>query len=148
MKFANPAPLGLYGFATTTWLLSMLNAGWFPIVKDLPLMMATAFAFGGVAQFVAGVLEYPRGNTFGFVAFTSCLIPQLQDLILNEIRVPQGRILPQLFLFDIQDEQLDGVQSLLKAKPENKSTVIRLWQAVNEQSFFPFQHVDLLKSKL
>ena len=45
MKFANPAPLGLFGFATTTWLLSMLNAGWFPIVKDLPLMMATAFAF-------------------------------------------------------------------------------------------------------
>jgi putative ABC transport system permease protein len=52
----------------------------------------------------------------GFVAFTSCLIPQLQDLILNEIRVPQGRVLPQLFLFDIQDEQLDGVQSLLKSK--------------------------------
>ena len=71
MKFANPAPLGLFGFATTTWLLSMLNAGWFPIVKDLPLMMATAFAFGGVAQFIAGLLEYPRGNTFGFVAFTS-----------------------------------------------------------------------------
>ena len=71
MKFANPAPLGLFGLATTTWLLSMLNAGWFPIVKDLPLMMATAFAFGGVAQFIAGLLEYPRGNTFGFVAFTS-----------------------------------------------------------------------------
>ena len=71
MKFANPAPLGLFGFATTTWLLSMLNAGWFPIVKDLPLMMATAFAFGGVAQFIAGLLEYPRGNTFGFVAFCS-----------------------------------------------------------------------------
>lgn len=71
MKLANPAPLGLFGFATTTWLLSMLNAGWFPIVKELPLMMATAFAFGGVAQFIAGLLEYPRGNTFGFVAFTS-----------------------------------------------------------------------------
>jgi succinate-acetate transporter protein len=71
MKFANPAPLGLFGFATTTWLLSMLNAGWFPLVASLPLMMATAFAFGGVAQFIAGLLEYPRGNTFGFVAFTS-----------------------------------------------------------------------------
>jgi len=71
MKFANPAPLGLFGFATTTFLLSMLNAGWFPIVKDLPLMMATAFVFGGAAQFIAGLLEYPRGNTFGFVAFTS-----------------------------------------------------------------------------
>jgi succinate-acetate transporter protein len=71
MKFANPAPLGLFGFATTTWLLSMLNAGWFPLVQSLPLMMATAFVFGGAAQFIAGLLEYPRGNTFGFVAFTS-----------------------------------------------------------------------------
>jgi hypothetical protein len=71
MKFANPAPLGLFGFAVSTWLLSMLNAGWFPLVQNLPLMMATAFAFGGVAQFIAGLLEYPRGNTFGFVVFTS-----------------------------------------------------------------------------
>jgi succinate-acetate transporter protein len=71
MKFANPAPLGLFGFATCTWLLSMLNAGWFPLVPSLPLMMAMAFAFGGVAQFMAGLLEYPRGNTFGFVAFCS-----------------------------------------------------------------------------
>ena len=71
MKFANPAPLGLFGFAMSTWLLSMLNAGWFPLVQSLPLMMAMAFAFGGVAQFLAGLLEYPRGNTFGFVAFCS-----------------------------------------------------------------------------
>lgn len=71
MKYANPAPLGLFGFATCTWLLSMLNANWFPLVQSLPLMMAMAFAFGGVAQFIAGLLEYPRGNTFGFVAFCS-----------------------------------------------------------------------------
>ncbi len=71
MKFANPAPLGLFGFAMTTWLLSMLNVGWFPLVACLPLMMASGFVFGGAAQFVAGLLEYPRGNTFGFVAFCS-----------------------------------------------------------------------------
>jgi putative ABC transport system permease protein len=52
----------------------------------------------------------------GFVAFTSCLIPQLQDLILGEIRVPQGRVLPQLFLFDIQDEQVEGLRDLLASK--------------------------------
>ena len=70
MKFANPAPLGLFGFAVTTWMLSMFNAKWFgPDV--LPLMMSTAFVFGGTAQFFAGLLEYPRGNTFGFVAFCS-----------------------------------------------------------------------------
>jgi succinate-acetate transporter protein len=70
MKFANPAPLGLFGFAVTTMMLSMFNVKWFGL-DTFPLMMSTAFAFGGVAQFVAGLLEYPRGNTFGFVAFCS-----------------------------------------------------------------------------
>ncbi|MBB5465621.1 succinate-acetate transporter protein [Paraburkholderia sp. Clong3] len=69
-KLANPAPLGLAGFAFTTWMLSMVNAGWFD--KDaLGLVLALAFAFGGTAQMIAGVLEFPRGNTLGTVAFLS-----------------------------------------------------------------------------
>jgi uncharacterized protein len=68
MKFANPAPLGLSGFALTTWLLSMINIGWFD-ASAMPMVLASAFAFGGTAQFCAGLLEFPRGNTFGFVAF-------------------------------------------------------------------------------
>jgi succinate-acetate transporter protein len=68
MKLANPAPLGLFGFATTTWLLSLVNAGFLP-ATSVSLVLAMAFAFGGTAQFVAGVLEYGKGNTFGFVAF-------------------------------------------------------------------------------
>lgn len=70
MKLANPAPLGLSGFALTTWMLSMVNAGWFA-GTSVPLVLATAFAFGGTAQFFAGLMEMPRGNTFGFVAFCS-----------------------------------------------------------------------------
>ncbi|HUH70035.1 MAG TPA: acetate uptake transporter [Mycobacterium sp.] len=69
-KLANPAPLGLTGFALTTWMLSMVNAGWFT-GDGVPLVLATAFAFGGTAQFAAGLMEMPRGNTFGFVAFCS-----------------------------------------------------------------------------
>jgi len=68
MKLANPAPLGLCGFALTTWMLSMVNAGWFT-GTGVPLVLASAFAFGGAAQFAAGLMEMPRGNTFGFVAF-------------------------------------------------------------------------------
>ena len=68
MKLANPAPLGLTGFALTTWMLSMVNAGWFTGAA-VPLVLASAFAFGGTAQFTAGLMEMPRGNTFGFVAF-------------------------------------------------------------------------------
>jgi len=68
MKLANPAPLGLSGFALTTWLLSMINAGWFAD-SALPIVLASAFAFGGSVQLLAGLMEMPRGNTFGFVAF-------------------------------------------------------------------------------
>lgn len=68
MKLANPAPLGLLGFATTTWLLSLVNAGFLP-ATSVPMVLALAFAFGGTAQFIAGVLEYGKGNSFGFVAF-------------------------------------------------------------------------------
>jgi len=67
-KLANPAPLGLAGFALTTWMLSMVNAGWYS-AASVPMVLALAFAFGGAAQFAAGLLELPRGNTFGFVAF-------------------------------------------------------------------------------
>lgn len=69
-KLANPAPLGLFGFATTTWCLSLINAGLMP-EAGMGAVLVLAFAYGGSAQFVAGVLEYPKGNTFGFVAFCS-----------------------------------------------------------------------------
>jgi succinate-acetate transporter protein len=69
-RFANPAPLGLIGFAATTWLLSLLNAGIFP-GTGLALVLGMALAFGGCAQILAGLLSYIRGNTFATVAFIS-----------------------------------------------------------------------------
>src|SRR5580698_2161067 len=68
--FANPAPLGLAGFALTTWLLSMINAGWFS-GESMGLVLACALAYGGTAQAIAGMMELPRGNTFGATAFLS-----------------------------------------------------------------------------
>ena len=46
----------------------MVNAGWYD-GASVPMVLASAFAFGGTAQFFAGLMEMPRGNTFGFVAF-------------------------------------------------------------------------------
>jgi hypothetical protein len=70
---ANPAPLGLAGFGLTTVVLSSINAGLLP--GDTPNLIAVvvplAFAYGGVGQIIAGVLEYKNNNTFGTVAFTS-----------------------------------------------------------------------------
>jgi succinate-acetate transporter protein len=69
-QFSNPAPLGLAGFALTTWLLSLINTGWFT-GDSMSLVVAVAIAYGGTAQMIAGVMELPRGNTFGATAFLS-----------------------------------------------------------------------------
>jgi succinate-acetate transporter protein len=67
---ANPAPLGLAAFALTTFVLSMFNAG---LVSDKgePVVLGLALAYGGLAQFCAGLWEFRTGNTFGATAFTS-----------------------------------------------------------------------------
>jgi succinate-acetate transporter protein len=67
---ANPAPLGLAAFGLTTVVLSAINAGWLP-PEAVPAVVPLAFAFGGLAQLVAGILEFNAGNTFGMVAFIS-----------------------------------------------------------------------------
>jgi succinate-acetate transporter protein len=67
---ADPAPLGLAGFALTTFILSAVNAGWIPKPGE-PVVLGLAFAYGGLAQFCAGMWEFKRNNTFGATAFTS-----------------------------------------------------------------------------
>jgi len=70
IKVANPGPLGLFGFGLTTCLLSSINAGLIP-PESIAAVVPLAFAYGGLAQFVAGIMEFRLGNTFGGVAFTS-----------------------------------------------------------------------------
>jgi succinate-acetate transporter protein len=67
---ANPAPLGLAGFGLTTFVLSLINAN---IVSptDTPAVLGMAFAYGGLAQLLAGMWEFRAGNTFGAAAFSS-----------------------------------------------------------------------------
>ncbi len=67
-KLANPGPLGLMGFGMTTILLNIHNAGFFPITTAI---VAMGIFYGGIAQVIAGILEFKKGNTFGVTAFTS-----------------------------------------------------------------------------
>jgi hypothetical protein len=67
-KLANPAPLGLAGFGMTTILLNIHNAGFFPVGS---MILAMGLCYGGVAQIIAGILEFKKGNTFGLTAFVS-----------------------------------------------------------------------------
>jgi uncharacterized protein len=62
---ADPAPLGLAGFALTTFLLSGTNATFIP---DL-IWVGFAIFYGGLAQFCAGMWEFRNRNVFGATAF-------------------------------------------------------------------------------
>ena len=67
-KTGNPAPLGLMGFGMTTILLNLHNAGF--IALDTMILSMGIF-YGGLAQVIAGAMEWKKGNTFAATAFTS-----------------------------------------------------------------------------
>ena len=67
---ADPAPLGLAGFAVTLLVFSMFNAGLVDRT-GLPVVLGLALAYGGIAQLLAGMWEFRRGNTFGAAVFGS-----------------------------------------------------------------------------
>ncbi len=65
---ANPAPLGLLGFGMTTVLLNLHNAGFFDLNS---MILAMGICYGGLAQVIAGSMEWKKGNTFAATAFLS-----------------------------------------------------------------------------
>lgn len=67
---ADPGPLGLAAFALTTFLLSLSNAGIMPAAAE-PVVFGVALTYGGVAQLLAGMWEFRKGNVFGATVFTS-----------------------------------------------------------------------------
>ena len=64
----NPAPLGLLGFGMTTVLLNLHNAGFYELNS---MILAMGICYGGVAQIIAGIMEWRKGNTFATTAFIS-----------------------------------------------------------------------------
>jgi succinate-acetate transporter protein len=96
---ADPAALGLAGFALTTFLLSAFNAGWAP---DL-IWVGCAFFYGGLAQFMAGMWEFRNRNTFGATAFGSygAFWMSLAFFIVLDLvgKVPEGDVLKDLGWF-------------------------------------------------
>jgi succinate-acetate transporter protein len=64
----NPAPLGLLGFGMTTVLLNFHNAGFFELNA---MILAMGICYGGIAQVIAGMMEWRKGNTFATTAFIS-----------------------------------------------------------------------------
>ena len=67
---ADPAPLGLAAFAGTTFFLSVVNTSMLGASVQT-LVLGLALFYGGLAQLLAGMWEFVKGNTFGALAFTS-----------------------------------------------------------------------------
>ena len=65
---ANPAPLGLLGFGMTTVLLNLHNAGFYELNA---MILAMGICYGGIAQVIAGIMEWKKNNTFAATAFIS-----------------------------------------------------------------------------
>jgi succinate-acetate transporter protein len=65
---ANPAPLGLLAFGMTTVMLNLHNAGIFALGS---MIFAMGIFYGGIAQIIAGLMEWKKNNTFGTLAFIS-----------------------------------------------------------------------------
>lgn len=86
-ELANPAPLGLMGFGMTTVLLNLHNLGLFKLSS---MILAMGIFYGGIAQIIAGIMEFRKGNTFGTLAFTSYGLfwMSLVFLILLPIEIP------------------------------------------------------------
>jgi hypothetical protein len=69
-SIADPAPLGLAGFALTTFVLSCINAN-IVGVGTQSIVIGLALFYGGVVQLLAGMWEFKNRNTFGALAFSS-----------------------------------------------------------------------------
>jgi uncharacterized protein len=68
--WGNSAPLGLAAFAVTTFMLSMINAKLMP-AEITPVVFGVALMYGGVAQLIAGVIQFRTGNTLTGVLFST-----------------------------------------------------------------------------
>src|SRR5438270_1115871 len=112
---ADPGPLGLAGFAATTFLLSLVNANLISgPLTDLPAVLGLALAYGGIAQLIAGIWEFRTGNTFGAVAFCSFGAFWISFYILVKVGLP-GLL------------ALKGVAPALVAKHVDAAIGLYLW---------------------
>ncbi len=70
-SIADPVPVGIAGFAMTTFILSCVNAGFFGGATATPMVLGLAIFYGGLVQLLAGMWAFRRGETFVAVAFCS-----------------------------------------------------------------------------
>jgi succinate-acetate transporter protein len=66
----NPVPIGVAGFALTTFTLGLYTCGQFN-AKGIVLVFVFAAFYGGLTQFIAGLFAARRGDLFAAVFMTT-----------------------------------------------------------------------------
>lgn len=117
---ANPAPFGLIGFGLTTVLLNFHNAGFYPLNS---MVLAMGISYGGLAQIIASLMEYRKGNTFGTVAFGSYGLFWWSLVILF--------VFPQISFFNSA-----GTSPLQAADPASLAVYFFMWGIFTFVMFF------------
>jgi uncharacterized protein len=69
VAWGNSAPLALAGFGVTAFMLAMIYINAFPVAAT-PVVFAVALMFGGLTQFIAGIIQLRLGNVFGGMLFS------------------------------------------------------------------------------
>ena len=98
---AEPAALGLAGFALSTMALSFINVGALP-ASDLPVALGLALAYGGIVQLLAGMWAFVKNDTFAAVALSSYGGFWISFWALNQFfldKIPAGQQAGALALF-------------------------------------------------
>ncbi len=67
---ANSSTLGLWGFATGTWMTGTIIAGVFP-TSAFTAVIPVLLVFAGLTQFIAGLYAFRRANVLAATAFCS-----------------------------------------------------------------------------
>ena len=68
MQTANPSPFGLTSFALTTLLLSFKNCSFYDLDS---VVLSMGIFHGGIAQVIAGIMEWDKNDIFSATAFIS-----------------------------------------------------------------------------
>lgn len=68
-SIGEPGALGLFGFAVGTLVIAIPLSGLVPLKTGVLAALAPVLVFAGIAQFIAGLVAFRKGNTFAGTAF-------------------------------------------------------------------------------
>ena len=94
-RFANPAPLGLLSFATSVFLVSLTGMGTRG-VEAPNIIITTMIFFGGICQYIAGIMEFVTGNTVSLTSGSPASVHDADDRVNSSVRLSSLHMLASM----------------------------------------------------